>query len=68
MKYSNYVLNDCDVRNSNTPITFVKTEKFLGITIDDRLNYNEHVMQLTKDYRGVKVFCTNYLIQFRQPF
>ena len=46
--HSNCDLNDCDVRIRNTPITFVKSAKFLGITIDDRLNYNEHVTQLTK--------------------
>ena len=46
--HSNYDLNDCDVRIRNTPITFVKSAKFLGITVDDRLNYNEHVTQLTK--------------------
>ena len=46
--HSNYDLNDRDVRIRNTPITFVKSAKFLGITIDDRLNYNEHVTQLTK--------------------
>ena len=31
--HSNYDLNDCDVRIRNTPITFVKIAKFLGITI-----------------------------------
>ena len=43
---------DC-VRIQGTPICNVKCVKFLGIHLDDRLNYNDHVISLSKRLAGV---------------
>lgn len=52
--HNRFDVHDCDIRIRDTPIKYVKTTKFLGLTIDDRLNYNEHVSILCKTLSKTK--------------
>ena len=47
-------VDDCIVVIRNRPLQYVKMTKFLGITIDDRFNYNAHVRTLSKQLGKVK--------------
>ena len=55
-----YDVNDCDIRIRNVPIKHVTETKFLGLKIDDRLNYNGNVTVLAKQlYPELKVYYLN---------
>ena len=41
-------VDDCTVVIRNRSLQYVKITKFLGMTLDDRFNYNAHVRTLSK--------------------
>ena len=43
-----YDINDVVIKIRDRPVTHVRSTKFLGLTIDDRLSYNDHVTTLHK--------------------
>ena len=47
-------VDDCTVVIRNRPLQYVKMTKFLGMTLDDRFNYNAHVRTLSKQLARVK--------------
>ena len=46
--YKDDVNKDCDIRITNIPIKHVRINKFFGLNIYDRLNYNGNVITHTK--------------------
>ena len=44
----------CTVVIKNRPLQYVKMTKFLGMTLDDRFNYNAHLRTLSKQLARVK--------------
>ena len=66
MVHSNYEydVNDCDIRIRNVQIKHVRETKFLGLKIDDRLNYNGYVTVLAKQLSLITglLFKLSYII------
>ena len=66
MVHSNYEydVNDCDIRIRNVQIKHVRETKFLGLKIDDRLNYNGYVTVLAKQLSLIRglLFKLSYII------
>ena len=62
--HCNFNLNDCTIKIRDSPIKYVRSTKFLGLTIDDRFNYNDHTILLSKQLSRVKgiLFRMSYFI------
>jgi ribonuclease HI len=43
------------------PIEFVKSVKYLGVTIDDKLNFNQHILRVTARAKGQLLVAGNAL-------
>ncbi len=43
---------DTDIRFGNTPLKKVESIKFLGVIIDERLNWKKHIQHVTCKVRG----------------
>ena len=52
--HKKYDLTDCIIKIRDTPIKHVKSTKFLGMTIDDKFSYNDHITILSKQLSKVK--------------
>lgn len=52
--HNHFDLNDCVLTIRGTPIKYVRFTKFLGLIIDDRLSFNDHMYGLSKQLSRVK--------------
>ena len=52
--HNNFNVDDCIIKIRDRQIHYVKTTKFLGLHIDDRLNYNGHLIDLSKKLSRIK--------------
>lgn len=62
--HNSYKTHECSIKIRDCPLTYVRATKFLGITIDDRLSYNEHLTILTKQLsrvRGLLLKLSNFV-------
>lgn len=46
--HCSYDSNDCVIKIRGEPVKYVRSTKFLGLILDDKFNFNEHVSNLTK--------------------
>ena len=52
--HNKFNINDCMIKIGDTPITYVRSMKFLGLTLDDRFSYNDHLQNLIKQLSKIK--------------
>ena len=52
--HNKFNINDCMIKIGDTPITYVRSTKFLGLTLDDRFSYNDHLQNLIKQLPKIK--------------
>ena len=49
-----YNPTDCLIKTRNSLVKYLKTFKFIGLTIDDRFSYNDHMSLLIKNLSKMK--------------
>ena len=54
MVHTHFDPDDCIIKIRDTPIQYVTTVKFLGLTLDNRLSYNDHITGLHKSLSRVR--------------
>ena len=62
--HNDFDIDECTIKIRDSTLSYVKSIKFLGIHIDDRLSYNVHLASLVKQLsrvRGVLYRISNFL-------
>ena len=54
LTHNTYDINNCIIKIRDKSINYVTETKFLGVILDNKLNYNSHVTKLTKQLSRVK--------------
>lgn len=54
LTHNSYEIGECSIKIRDTALNHVRSTKFLGITIDDRLSYNDHLTILTRQLSRVR--------------